>query len=61
LLYSSDFALNFVLDVVDGRLRGNSYNPSLRFIKLNEKTDVIATTNGFLEDPARLEVVVSGC
>jgi hypothetical protein len=60
LPYGCDFALNFVLDVVDRRLRRNSYNPFHTFIKLNEEIDVIATIGGFLEYPARLEAVMSG-
>ena len=53
-VYFIDFGYYF-------RLRGNSHNPFHRFIKLNEKTDVTATISGFVEDPARLEAVVSGC
>lgn len=59
--YGSDFALDFVPDVVNGRLQWNSYNPFQTLIKLNKKANIIAPIGSLLEDTASLEAIISGC
>ncbi len=61
LPYASDFALDFVPDVVYKIHQYKPHYPYHAVFKFDEKTDVVATMGRFLEYFTRLQVVVLGC